>query len=144
MKRHFLLSFGIIFLLIGLISCKEKLTGMVVNSFEDGFPQKILYYSIKNGDSILTKQTEYHPNHSVFIEGSYKNGKRDGKWKSWYDNGTLWSIGYFQDGIQVKETKTYYENGELRYSGQYDKGGNRTGKWNFYDEKGNPTEEIVY
>ena len=138
-------KFGVVLLLFFLIACKENLTDVVDSWFEDGFPQKVLYYKVNNNrDSILVKSVEYHPNHNIFIEGGYKNGKREGEWKSWYDNGILWSVGNFNEGIQVGKTMTYYENGNLRYSGMYDKDGKRTGKWMFYDENNNLLETIEY
>jgi len=146
MNRRIIFIIGLIFsFLLLLTSCKENLTSVIDNWHEDGSPQKILYYKIqKNGDSILVKSVEYHPNHSIFIEGGYKNGKREGEWKSWYDNGNLWSVGTFKQGVQVGTTMTYYENGNLRYSGTYDKEGKRIGKWKFFDENNNPLEPIEY
>jgi antitoxin component YwqK of YwqJK toxin-antitoxin module len=141
MKYYIALIFSALFL---LSACKEKLTGVIDNWFEDGFPQKILYYKIQRRDSILVKSTEYHPNHAIFIEGGYKNGKREGEWKSWYDNGNLWSVGTFKEGVQVGKTMTYYENGNLRYSGSYDKNEKRIGEWKFYDEDNNLIETIKY
>ena len=146
MKRNFIIIIGLTFSVLLLISaCKENLTGVIDNWFEDGTPQKVLYYRVNsNRDSILVKSVEYHPNQNIFIEGCYKNGKREGEWKSWYDNGILWSVGNFNEGIQVGKTMTYYENGNLRYSGMYDKTGKRTGKWKFYDENNILLETIEY
>jgi len=144
MKRYFLIFTGLIFSVLLLISCKEKLTGVVTNYFDDGKPQQVLYYNIKKGDSILVKHIEYHPNRSIYIEGDYKNGKREGEWKSWYENGNLWSIGTFKAGVQVGKTMTYYENGNLRYTGNYDGNEKRVGAWKFYDEDGNLLDTIEY
>jgi antitoxin component YwqK of YwqJK toxin-antitoxin module len=120
MKRYFLIFIGLIFSILLLISCKDKLTSVVTNYNENGTPQKILYYDIKGKDSILMKSVEYHKNNTVYIEGNYKNGKRNGEWKSWY------------------------ENGNLRYSGNYDQESKRTGTWNFYDENNNLIQTIEY
>jgi len=144
MKRYFLIFTGLIFSLLFMVACKEKLTSVAVNYFEDGTPQQVLYYSIKGSDSILVKHIEYHPNRSVYIEGGYKNGKREGEWNSWYENGNLWSIGTFKSGVQVGKTMTYYENGNLRYTGNYDSNEKRIGAWKFYDEDGNLLDTIEY
>jgi len=144
MKRHFLIFTGLLFSLLLLVACKERLTGVTVNFFDDGTPQQVLYYNIKGEDSILVKHVEYHPNHKLFIEGSYKDGKREGEWKSWYENGNLWSVGTFKAGVQVGKTMTYYENGNLRYSGIYDNNEKRTGTWKFYDENNNLLDTIEY
>jgi len=144
MKRYFLIFTGLLFSILLLIACEDKLTGVVVNYFEDGKPFKILYYSIKGNDSTLVKSVEYHPNHNIFIEGHYKNEKPDGEWKSWYENGNLWSVGTFKEGVQVGKTKTYHENGNLRYCGYYDKNGKYTGTWKFYDENKNLIKTMEY
>ena len=143
MKRYFLIL-GLLFSLLLFVACEEKLTGVVVNYFEDGKPHKVLYYSIKDADSILVKSIEYHPNHTVFIEGYYKDKKPEGKWKSWYENGNLWSVGTFKEGVQVGKSKVYYENGNLHYTGKYDKNGKYTGTWKFYDENKNLLNTVKY
>jgi len=144
MKRYFFIIIGLIFSVLFLTACKDKLTGVVTNYHENGTPQKILYYNIKKGDSILLKSVEYHENNTVYIEGSYKNGKRNGEWKSWYENGNLWSVGTFNEGAQVGKTETYYENGNLRYSGNYDQESKCTGTWKFYDENNNLIQTVEY
>ncbi|MDR2972521.1 MAG: hypothetical protein LBU83_11435, partial [Bacteroidales bacterium] len=115
-----------------------------VNFFDDGTPQHVLYYNIKGEDSILVKSIEYHPNKTVYIEGGFKNGKREGEWKSWYENGNVWSVGTFKEDVQVGTTTTYYENGNLRYSGTYDNNGKYIGTWKFYDENNNLLETMEY
>jgi len=144
MKRTFLIFTGLIFSMLLLISCEEKLTAVATNYFDDGTPQQVLYYSIKGNDSILMKRLDYHPNRTVSIEGSYKNGEREGEWKSWYENGNLWSVGNFKNGLSVGKTAVYHENGNLYYSGTYGDQEKRIGTWKFYDIDGNLLETIAY
>jgi len=145
MKRYFLIFIGLTVSALFLLSaCKEKLTSVVESAYDDGTPQKVLYYKTENGKKILVKSAEYYPNHQPYIEGGYKDGEREGEWKSWYDNGNLWSVGTFKAGVSVGETKTYHENGSLNYSGAYDENGKRTGTWKFYDKDSNLLETIDY
>jgi len=139
MKRYLLL-----FSLLLLIACKGKLTEVAVNYFDDGTPHKVLYYDIKGRDSILVKSVEYHLNHTIYIEGFYKDEKPHGTWKSWHDNGNLWSIGSFKRGVQVGRSKVYHKNGNLYYSGHYDKRGKSTGTWKFYDENKKLLQTVKY
>ena len=141
MKRYITL---IITVLIFISACKEKLASVTESWYDNGSPQKVLFYDIKNGDSILVKSIEYYPNRTVYIEGGYKDGKREGEWKSWYDNGNQWSTGTFKAGVQVGITMTYHENGNLRYSGTYNENGKYTGEWKFYDENGKLLETMKY
>lgn len=78
---------------------------------------------------------EYHPNGLVKITGKKINGKREGLWRSYYEDGKQWSETTFRNGVKNGRTRTYYENGMMRYSGQY-KDDERVGVWKFYNDKG--------
>jgi antitoxin component YwqK of YwqJK toxin-antitoxin module len=79
------------------------------------------------------KHIERYPNGVIKFEGEYKNGERNGVWKSYYENGTPWSETTYQLGKKNGATKTFYQNGKLRYEGFFtdDK---ESGTWIFYDE----------
>ena len=46
-------------------------------------------------------------------EQSYKNGKRDGIWKKWYENGQLACEVNYNNGVLDGIAKIYHENGKL-------------------------------
>jgi hypothetical protein len=92
----------------------------------------------KNGE-----EKDRYPNGALQMQGNYVNGKRDGNWFSWYNNGKPWSETSFDNGIKNGPTKTWYENGQLRYTGQY-KNDQKTGIWNFYEESGKQVKQIDY
>ncbi len=86
---------------------------------------------IQNGEYI-----KHYKNGVIEMRGMMNNGKRDGLWKSWYDNGLPWSETTFKDGKKNGSTKTWYENEKVRYTGFYTND-IESGKWNFWDDKGN-------
>ena len=88
---------------------------------------------IQNGESI-----ERYANGVIKMQGMMKDGKRDGLWKSFYDNGSPWSETTFADGKKNGKTTTWYSNDQKRYEGFYtnDK---EFGVWTFWNEKGKVT-----
>ena len=84
----------------------------------------------KNGESIVK-----YPNGNVKMHGMMKDGKREGLWKSFYDNGIQWSETTFAGGIKNGKTTTWYENGNKRYEGFY-ANDLESGKWTFWNEAG--------
>lgn len=76
------------------------------------------------------RQTEYtyHPNGQVkTIEIRDKNNLKHGKFKSFYDSGTIESITEYNHGI-IKSQKIYYKNGQLMWNIAYNKEGKMNGK----------------
>lgn len=93
---------------------------------------------IQNGEYI-----KYYKNGVVQMRGMMKDGKRDGLWKSFYQNGNPWSQTTFKGGIKEGPTTTWYDNNNKRYDGNY-KNDQESGKWTYYDEKGNISGEQTY
>ena len=83
------------------------------------------------------QQTEYQffENFKLRTKGNLNEGKRDGKWIAWYNNGKPQSECAYVYGVAQGEQTVYYESGAVRYKGQY-LNGNRTGLWQFFDEDG--------
>jgi len=93
--------------------------------------------TITTSDSVI-KTGEYikhYKNGVIEMRGLMKDGKREGLWKSWYDNGSPWSETTFSNGIKDGKTTTWYENEQKRYAGFY-KDDKESGKWTYWDEKG--------
>ncbi len=86
--------------------------------------------TIENGESIMK-----YPNGNLKMLGKIKNGKRDGLWKSFYENGVPWSETTFAEGIRNGKTTTWYENGKKRYEGFYTNDV-ESGKWTYWKESG--------
>ncbi|MEE1574022.1 MAG: hypothetical protein V1257_10590 [Candidatus Neomarinimicrobiota bacterium] len=67
--------------------------------------------------------------------GKIKNGKRDGPWVFYRDNGQLWEKGTYKDGKEEGPWVFYYDNGQLRNKGNY-KDGKKEGLWVHYSRDG--------
>jgi antitoxin component YwqK of YwqJK toxin-antitoxin module len=68
-------------------------------------------------------------------QGSFKNGKREGYWISYHENGQLWYEGKYKSGKQEGASVGYHDNGELFYKGNY-KNFKQEGAWVIYHENG--------
>ena len=74
-------------------------------------------------------------------QGKFKNGKREGSWVKYYDNGQLWFKGDYKNGKEEGPWVAYWRNGQLSFKGDY-KDGRKEGRWVWYDEIGNPWKEL--
>jgi antitoxin component YwqK of YwqJK toxin-antitoxin module len=124
-----------------LMGCKRE--SVERETYDDDKVKLERTYKTVNGEKELIKEVHFHPNGQKYIEGNYKDNKRDGYWASWYDNGQLWSEGEFKDGLSEGKRTVYHKNGTLYYEG-YFKMGERTGTWKFYNEAGELTSETNY
>ncbi len=112
----------------------------ILDIWDNGNPKIVRYFDTNNGGRILFKETQYHPNGTKSLEGRYLNNKRDGIWKSWHDDGSLWSEGSFVAGQREGVGTVYFPNGQKQIEGHY-KHGKRVGKWKYWDESGNLLNE---
>jgi len=64
----------------------------------------------------------YWDNGQLWIKGAYKNGKHEGPWVFYWKNGQLHSKGVFKDGKEEGPWVEYWDNGQLRYKGAYKNG----------------------
>ena len=69
-------------------------------------------------------------------QGSFKNGKRDGAWVFYHQNGQLWYEGNYKNGKEEGAFISYSEYGQLSSKGNY-KNGKKEGDWVSYNENGN-------
>lgn len=123
-----------------LFSCSPKEIEKVEGTFEDGKDQFIATYKVVDGVEVKTNEKELYENGKTRMEGAIKNGEREGAWKVYFDDGTLWSEGSYIEGKRSGEAKNYYPNGKLRYEGFF-KGDKKTGHWKFYNESGQLEQE---
>ncbi|GAB2456145.1 hypothetical protein GCM10011375_04200 [Hymenobacter qilianensis] len=55
----------------------------------------------------------YHPTTGkIAMEGTYRNGQREGEWKQYYDSGKLRSKGTYRNGEEEGEWQYLFENGQ--------------------------------
>ncbi len=86
----------------------------------------------------------YYENGQKGLEGTHKNGERDGLWTGWYENGQKSGEATFKDG-ELDGLFTYWnENGQKKNEETY-KDGEELGKtqWDYY-KNGQKSWERTY
>ena len=62
------------------------------------------------------------------MTGSLRDGKWDGPFESYHNNGQLRRRGTYMDGVEDGPVEEYYDNGQLYEKGAYKDGG-KCGEW---------------
>lgn len=135
----------ILLFIIGAVLLMTSCNHVAVENerFDDGSVKLEKTFEKVEGKVQLTKEVAYHPNGQKYMEGAFKDELREGKWTSWYEDGTLWSEGDFKAGESHGMRTVYHPNGQLHYQGAFNEG-ERIGKWTFYNEEGIRINEINY
>lgn len=71
----------------------------------------------------------------IKVRGSFRFGKKSGKWMYFYPNGKLWSEAFFHMDKMNGESTVYHPNGNVMYNGFY-KMDVADSVWKFYDTTG--------
>lgn len=69
-----------------------------------------------SGETVCT----YALNGQWAVKGSVKNGKQNGKWTWWYENGQVKLINYYSMGKRVGTWEWWHENGQLAERATFD------------------------
>ena len=109
MKKIFITFFTVLFCLTSSVSWSLKLYELVER---DG-----IYYK-KFSDIPFTGKIESRK----IGTGNYKNGKRDGSWIGYYDNGQLMYKGNWKNGKREDAWVSYWNSGKLKNKGIYKNG----------------------
>lgn len=123
------------------IGCTEK--KIVESKYDNGKPKVVKYYHKDNGEMVLDREIIYYKNAKKKMEGGYKEMQRDGHWKAWYEDGTIWSEGEYKDGKRSGIGIAYHENGKKYIEGMY-RDDERIGVWHFYDTAGALLNEVNF
>lgn len=126
--------------LLFFFSCQDKLQESVVETWDDGTPRRVKYYT---DDHELAKEKTYYEDGSKKEVGTYKDENRHGLWSYYYKTGHLWSSAHYHEGKEHGPYRTFYSNGQIRYEGKM-KHGERTGVWRFYGEDGEKVKQVNY
>lgn len=87
--------------------------------YEDEKVSKDIWYS--NG-KIDGKYKSYWDNGNPYVEIEYEDGKMNGKFTAYYPDGSIKKEGYNKEDKKVGIWKSYYENGQIRVEENYIKG----------------------
>jgi antitoxin component YwqK of YwqJK toxin-antitoxin module len=100
-----------------------------VNFFTDLEERDGLYYKKLTDDPFTGKVTGYN------LTGSLKDGKQEGTWVYYHDNGQLWEKGNYKNGKKHGAWVWYWKNGQLKYKDNY-KNGKKHGAQVLYHKNG--------
>lgn len=116
---------------------KEPFTG----TWKGQFDSMKIEFDVVNGKK-EGKYTSYYPNGKVLMTGQIKNNRNEGEWKYFYDNGNLESSGIFEGDQPSGKWYWYYPDGTLRQTGYFTYG-RRDSIWKTYDSVGSLTDSVV-
>jgi antitoxin component YwqK of YwqJK toxin-antitoxin module len=74
---------------------------------------------------------------------NYFEGKRNGEWIKYYEDGSVLNTGFYKDDFLHGPVTFYHPNGKIHIQGRYQEG-LKIGLWQTYDEDGNLIEEEIY
>jgi len=68
------------------------------------------------------KWTIWYEDGLKLSEGNYKDGMKDGKWTSWYENGLKWTDSNYKDGKEDGKSTEWFANGQIKTEENYKDG----------------------
>jgi hypothetical protein len=77
------------------------------------------------------------------IEGVYRDGRQEGEWTTWYENGQLSAVDHYHDGLQNGLHTSWYAHGVKAIEGEY-RNGKREGVWTLWDPSGLSNHRQIY
>ncbi len=96
----------------------------VASKYPTGKPEVVLYLKGKGEEAVKVMEKVYHPNGKLDYVGRFEDGKEQGEWNYFYEDGTRkytehWDKG-LEDGVQLEYApdgqvylEKYYEKGQL-------------------------------
>ena len=110
-------------------------TGIIKKCLTNG--QVKAFFYVKNGKEHGLQKQWHGEDGQLADEVNYKDGKKDGFHRMWYENGQLiWERNY-KDGRKDGFDRIWYKNGQLKEESNYKNG--RLISTKRYDENGNQT-----
>lgn len=92
--------------------------------------------SISNCKNKIGDYHSFYKTGVMMQSGSFnKNGKGNGLWKYYFENGNLSQKFTVKDGIYQGKYYSYFENKKIKSKGKY-KNNEKVGTWSYYDEQG--------
>ncbi len=141
--RYYFLAFFLVCIWVSCDSSQKPPTALrteIVEIWDDGLPKLVQLFDLGNHAHQAVREIHYYPDGQKYMEGPLLEGKRHGKWQSWYKSGMLWSTGDFEAGLRQGRGTIYHSNGKKFMEGNY-LHGKRVGKWKFWDQAGNSITE---
>ncbi len=86
---------------------------------------------------------EKYPNGIIKYSGYFRFGKRHGLWRSFYENGELWSECYYHEGFKNGSYKINTTQGITKIKGWH-KNNLKDSLWFFYDDSGKLLQKTAF
>jgi len=102
----------------------EPITGMVYGGFgeDDNNLKKVYIGNLLNGKKEGRWKSYYHSTGKKIYDLNFKNGKKDGLRTRWFENGQKEFEGTYKDGKPYGTQTDWFENGQKFYEGTYKDG----------------------
>ncbi|KAB1062815.1 toxin-antitoxin system YwqK family antitoxin [Salibacter halophilus] len=108
----------------------------IEKTYSNGKKHVVLHYQMREDTVYQVKKEYFYDSGEKLMEGPVTpDGKRNGHWKAYFQNGKIKSEGSFENDKASGKRTVYYDNGQKRYEGKY-KNGKRSGSWHFWDKNG--------
>jgi antitoxin component YwqK of YwqJK toxin-antitoxin module len=130
------------FSLFAILSCQPNIIRKVNDTYENGNPKAVYYYSAIAQTQLLKKELFYESG-KIKLKGFYKNNLKNGQWLYYHENGNISDECWFYKGQLHGRSSSSYANGKLRSSGYYHNG-ERIREWIFFDEEGRLINRIYF
>ena len=134
MKNHIIIS--LLFLCVGFSQQEYNSNDLI--EMDNGL------WTVKFSDELITGLVyDYfgENNKKVYI-GNLRNGKKEGNWTWWYDNGQMKFNNTFKEGKENGLFTSWYENGQKSYEGTF-KDGEQQGLHTSWYENGEKIHEGI-
>ncbi len=105
--------------------------------FFDSYKEKIIEKGTYKDGRKDGKWTTFYPSGKIKHEITFKEGKAIGPAKFYYESGVLSEEGYWNIDHWEGKYRYYYTNGKMAYDWHYNKKGKRTGEQKYYYDNGN-------
>ena len=141
--KHTLLIITVLMLVVGCGSSEKEPEKEPIN-YETTLIERGRVFYTKDTDKPYSGPVfSLHKDGRKHWEGTLKDGKRDGKWTTWYENGKKWSERNYKDG-ELDGLRTYwYDNGQKESERNY-KDGELDGLSTSWYDNGQKESERTY
>jgi antitoxin component YwqK of YwqJK toxin-antitoxin module len=109
----------------GILSFKGKLfSGFIIEKYQNGqIGAKMGYFNGK----LEGKQEKFYPNGKPLEERFYRDNRKVGTHKGWWENGNQKFVYLIENDVPIGEHQEWYENGQLFSLTNFDKNGQPDG-----------------
>ena len=102
-----------------------------------------IWYEVNSEVGFTGRSVGTYENGQKKSEGTFKDGKKNGKVTLWYENGQMEKQSTYKDGKYDGTVTVWFKNGQKQYEGTF-KDGKENGKVTLWNENGQKQLESTY